>query len=287
MQLNLFRTLWGVTTPWQQTVNELKEVGCGGIEARVPKTRPEQQLLAQKLEDAELDYIAIVFSGGDVIPAQAETPNQHLERLKERFASAKGLNPRFVNLLAGNDRWPLAQQVDFLGQAHELAASYDLFCSFETHRATSLYSPWLTLEIIQQLPQLRFTADISHWILVSERLLNDPVDDFSEFIQRVHHIQARAGYDQGPQVPHPAAPEYRTALEFQQHFWQQIWLSQYQRGYQHTTLTPEFGADGYLHHLPFTNVPVADLWSLNAWMAQHQQQRFIEFSSSINLEIAQ
>ena len=287
MQLNLFRTLWGVTTPWQQTVNELKTVGCCGIEARVPQTLEEQQLLAQKLEDAELDYIAIVFSGGGVIPAQAETPNQHLERLKERFESAKKLNPRFVNLLAGNDRWPLAQQVDFLGRAHELAASYELFCSFETHRATSLYSPWLTLEIIQQLPQLRFTADISHWILVSERLLNDPVDDFSEFIQRVHHIQARAGYDQGPQVPHPAAPEYRAALEFQQHFWQQIWLSQYQRGYQYTTLTPEFGADGYLHHLPFTNVPVADLWSLNAWMAQHQQQRFIEFSSLINLEIAQ
>lgn len=287
MQLNLFRTLWGVTTPWQQTVDELKSVGCGGIEARVPQTLTEQRLLAQKLQDAELDYIAVVFSGGDVIPAQAETPEQHLERLKERFESAKALNPRFVNLLAGNDRWPLAQQVDFLGRAHELATTYQLFCSFETHRATSLYSPWLTLEIIQQLPQLRFTADISHWIVVSERLLNDPCDDFSEFIYRVHHIQARAGYDQGPQVPHPAAPEYRHALEFQQHFWQQIWLSQHRRGYQETTLTPEFGADGYLHHLPFTNVPVADLWSLNAWMALHQQQRFVEFSSLIEQEIAQ
>jgi hypothetical protein len=79
-----------------------------------------------------------------VIPAQADTPQQHLERLKGRFADAKALNPRFVNLLAGNDRWPLAQQVDFLGQAHELAAAYELTCSFETHRATSLYSPWLT-----------------------------------------------------------------------------------------------------------------------------------------------
>lgn len=286
MQLNLFRTLWGVTTPWQQTVNELKAVGCGGIEARVPHTVQEQQLLAQKLQDAGLDYIATLFSGGGVIPAQAETPDQHLERLKIRFESAKRLNPRFVNLLAGNDRWPLAQQVEFLGKAHELAESYELFCSFETHRATSLYSPWLTLEIIHQLPQLRFTADISHWIVVSERLLNDPSDDFSAFIHRVHHIQARVGYDQGPQVPHPAAPEYAAALAFQQHFWQQIWLSQYQRGYQQTTLTPEFGADGYLHHLPFTDVPVADLWSLNAWMAQHQQQCFAEFSSLIKQEIA-
>lgn len=281
MQLNLFRTLWGVTTPWSQTVQELKSVGCRGVETRLPKTIQEQQLLAQKLQDADLDYIAVIFSGGDVIPAQADSPENHLERLKERFESAKKLNPRFVNLLAGNDRWVLAQQIDFLGKVHELAASYELFCSFETHRATSLYSPWLTLEIIQQLPQLRFTADISHWIVVSERLFNDPCDDFSEFINRVHHIQARVGYDQGPQVPHPAAPEYSAALKFQQHFWQQIWVSQYRRGYQQTTLTPEFGADGYLHHLPFTDVPIADLWSLNAWMAQQQQQHFVEFSSSI------
>ena len=132
-----------------------------------------------------------------MLPAQHETPEQHLARLQTRFAEASSLNPRFVNLLAGNDRWPLAQQVDFLGKAHELAAGFGLTCSFETHRATSLYSPWLTLEIIQQLPQLRFTADISHWVVVSERLLDDPSDDFSAFIDRVHHVQARVGYDQG------------------------------------------------------------------------------------------
>ena len=159
----------------------------------------------------------------------------------------------------------------------ELAAGFGLTCSFETHRATSLYSPWLTLEIIQQLPQLRFTADISHWVVVSERLLDDPCDDFSAFIDRVHHVQARVGYDQGPQVPHPAAPEYQPALAFAERFWQQVWHSQRQRGYPQTTLTPEFGADGYLHHLPFTNVPVADLWSLNAWMAARQQAHFQQF----------
>ncbi len=46
-------------------------------------------------------------------------------------------------------------------------------------------------------PQLRFTADISHWVVVSERLLDDPSDDFSAFIDRVHHVQAQVGYDRG------------------------------------------------------------------------------------------
>jgi hypothetical protein len=39
-------------------------------------------------------------------------------------------------------------------------------------------------------------------------------------------------------------------------------------------MTPEFGPDGYLHCLPFTGVPVADLGQINNWMAQRQRCRF-------------
>ncbi len=131
MELKCFRTLWGVTTPWPQTLDELQRVGCCGIEARVPLTVAERRQLADRLQAPGLEYIAILFSGGGVLPAQHETPEQHLARLQTRFAEASSLNPRFVNLLAGNDRWPLAQQVDFLGKAHELAAGFGLTCSFE------------------------------------------------------------------------------------------------------------------------------------------------------------
>ncbi|SQC15660.1 AP endonuclease, family 2 [Klebsiella pneumoniae] len=269
-----------MTNPLAATLDELQRVGCCGIEARVPLTVGRAAAARRPPAGVGAGVYRHSFQRRRGAPPPShETPEQHLARLQSRFAEASGLNPRFVNLLAGNDRWPLAQQVDFLGKAHELAAGFGLTCSFETHRATSLYSPWLTLEIIQQLPQLRFTADISHWVVVSERLLDDPSDDFSAFIDRVHHVQARVGYDQGPQVPHPAAPEYQPALAFAERFWQQIWRSQRQRGYPQTTLTPEFGADGYLHHLPFTNVPVADLWSLNAWMAARQQAHFQQFLS--------
>jgi hypothetical protein len=185
-------------------------------------------------------------------------------------------------VLAGNDRWSLAQQAEFFGQAMELGRKHGQVCSFESHRARSLFNPWVTLELIRQLPDLLFTSDISHWVVTCERLLNDPADDLSAFVERVHHVQARVGYDQGPQVPHPAAPEYAKELAFHQQHWEAIWRSQQARGYQVTTLTPEFGADGYLHHLPFTNVPVADLWSLNVWMAKTEREHFNRFSHSSN-----
>ncbi|TBV11757.1 sugar phosphate isomerase/epimerase family protein [Stutzerimonas kirkiae] len=277
MKLEIFRTLWGYRGSWQQALDEARAAGFDGLEARIPEDAGQRAEFAAFLRRENLPYIAILFTSTPVLPLQSATPAEHLTDFADKLALAAELQPRFVNVLAGNDRWPLAQQVDFFGGALDIAARSGLTCSFETHRARSLFNPWLTLQLIEQLPDLRFTSDISHWVVTCERLLDDPADDLGAFVERVHHIQARVGYDQGPQVPHPAAPEYAAALAFHQRHWEAIWRSQQARGYTGTTLTPEFGPDGYLHHLPFTDVPVADLWRLNAWMGQTEHQHFRTF----------
>ncbi|RBO82186.1 sugar phosphate isomerase/epimerase family protein [Marinomonas aquiplantarum] len=277
MQLALFRTLWGVNQPLDQIAPKLKDVGFQGVEARIPLKQEARTQFKQALTQNELDYIAILFTGGDVIPDQSETPEQHLARMATQIEFAIEMDAKFINVLPGNDRWSLSEKVDFFGQAQALSDKAGIVCSFETHRGTSLYSPWLTLDLIRQLPDLKFTMDISHWVLVCERLLNQPEDDLSEFLKRVFHIQARVGYDQGAQVPHPEAPEYQTALRFHQSMWKSVWQYHLKEGRATTTMTTEFGPDGYLHHLPFTNVPVADLWSLNDWIAIEEQKHFNEF----------
>ncbi|WP_296188083.1 sugar phosphate isomerase/epimerase family protein [Pseudomonas sp. UBA1879] len=278
MKLEIFRTMWGYTASKAQALDELLEAGFDGMEARLPLTPVERAEFGAFLRANHLPYIATVFTAYDVLPEQSATLAEHLTDLEKKLAWSSELSPRFVNVLAGNDRWQLPQQVEFFGQALELAHKHGQAVTFETHRARSLFNPWVTLELIRQLPDLRFTSDISHWIVTCERLLDDPEDDLSAFVERVHHIQARVGYDQGPQVPHPAAPERAAELAFHQDHWEAIWKSQQARGYQVTTLTPEFGADGYLHHLPFTNVPVADLWSLNVCMAQIEREHFQRFT---------
>ena len=280
MKLEIFRTLWGYTASKTQALEELLKVGFDGMEARLPLATAERAEFAAFLRANRVGYISTVFTAYDVLPEQSATVAEHLIDLDKKLGWAGELTPRFVNVLAGNDRWQLPQQVDFFGQALDLARKHGQVVSFETHRSRSLFNPWITLELIRQLPDLLFTSDISHWIVTCERLLNDPEDDLGAFVERVHHIQARVGYDQGPQVPHPAAPEYAKELTFHQQHWEAIWRSQQARGYQVSTLTPEFGADGYLHHLPFTNVPVADLWSLNVWMGQTEREHFQHFTQS-------
>ncbi|MBZ9664981.1 TIM barrel protein [Pseudomonas sp. LMG 31766] len=279
MRLEIFRTLWGYRGSWQQALDEALGAGFDGIEARIPETAAQRAINARLLREQNVPYIATLFTSTPVLPRQSDSPQVHLEDLRMKLDWAAELSPRLVNVLPGNDRWALSEQVDFFGRAAELALACGLHVCFEIHRGRSLYSPWVTLDVIRQVPELHFTSDISHWLVTCERLLDDPADDLSAFIERVDHIQARVGYDQGPQVPHPGAPEYAEVLAFHQRHWESIWSSQEKRGLQITTLTPEFGPDGYLHHLPFTDVPVADLWQLNQWMARCERQHFHRFTS--------
>jgi len=280
MELDIFRTLWGYPGDWPTAILELRANGFDGVEARLPATPDARSNVAQLLASEQVPYIPILFTAYDVLPDQSASPDVHLEDLRRKLGWADPFEPRFINVLAGNDRWPLPQQVDFFSRALEIARASGHLCSFETHRSRSLYSPWVTLEIARQVPQLLFTTDISHWVVVCERLLDQPADDLTDFVSRVHHIQARVGYDQGPQVPHPAAPEYAAALRFHQDHWEDVWASQQARGYQRTTLTPEFGPDGYLHHAPFSNEPVGDLWQINSWMAATERAHFAHFIDS-------
>jgi sugar phosphate isomerase/epimerase len=279
MRLELFRTLWGYRGTWDQAVDELLAAGFDGVEARIPETSAQRTANARVLREQRIPYIATLFTSTPVLPQQSHSAQIHLDDLVTKLGWAAELSPQKVNVLAGNDRWSLAEQVDFFGRAVELGNASGLQCCFEIHRGRSLYSPWVTLDVIRQVPELRLTSDISHWIVTCERLLDDPTDDLSAFIERVDHIQARVGYDQGPQVPHPGAPEHAENLLFHQRHWENIWTSQARRGFEVTTMTPEFGPDGYLHHLPFTDVPVADLWGLNQWMGNCERQHFHRFSS--------
>ncbi|MFT8306975.1 sugar phosphate isomerase/epimerase family protein [Acetobacter malorum] len=286
MRLEVFKTLWGDSRPWQCAAEEAKAAGFTGLEGRIPSTHTEARQNAQILTDENMPYIGIIMTGGGVIPQQSCGIEEHLEDLKQALDRAALMSPRFINVLGGNDRWCASKQADFINKAHAIGQEAGILCVFETHRSRILANPWVTLDVLPQLESdILFTLDISHWVVCCERLLNDPEDDFSAFFKRVHHIQARIGYDQGPQVPHPAAPEHTAARKFHQNVWEQIWLSQQKRGYSTSTLTPECGPDGYVHTLPFTNAPIADLWELNKWIGQTEQAHFKQiFSSQAELD---
>ena len=125
MRLDLFRSLWGWPTgpgaDWARCGAECRENGFVGVEARLPADPFARRALKAALAGEGLDYIAVVFTGGDVIPDQRWTVAQHLDRLSQAIDGAREVGARFINVLPGNDRWPIAMQVDLFGRAQGLA----------------------------------------------------------------------------------------------------------------------------------------------------------------------
>lgn len=280
MEQKLFKTLWGFDGDYLKAVAQAQDDGYDGIEGPAPEDVGERVEFAAAMAEAGLAYIQEICTGGDYVPDRRATVDEHLRAFDEGFEWSAELSPLFITTMAGCDAWPEEQGIEFFRRGMTMASQAGLTLSYETHRSRILFNPWVTRRIAEALPDISLTVDFSHWCVVCERLVDTELDVIEAIAGNVHHIHARVGYDQGPQVPHPAAPEYAGALAAHQRWWEIAWRSQQQRGYRVTTMTPEFGPDGYLHTLPFTAAPVADLRQINNWMAATERDHFHRFNGN-------
>ena len=274
MKLATYKTLWGHTSSLESAIQQIIQAGFDGLEGPAPRNKAEALQLKILLDEANIDYIAEITTAGTYVPERHASLKHHLDSFATKLEQSLPLEPGFITCLGGCDAWSEQQSAEFFGSAMEMAASAGLKVSFETHRSRSLFNPWVTQRLIEQLPGMLLTVDFSHWCVVCERLMDTEIDVIRAIADNVHHIHARIGYEQGPQVPDPRAPEYEYALRAHQRWWEIIWRSQSERNFDISTMTPEFGPDGYLHETPFSREPVADLWELNQWMAEEERQHF-------------
>lgn len=277
MQQKLFKTLWGFDGDYLKVVEEAVADGFDGIEGPAPTDKAIRNEFSAAMQESGLLYIQEICTGGDYVPDRRASMEEHLRAFEEGFVIGSELSPLFVTSMAGCDAWPEERSIAFFRRGMELAEAAEQVLCYETHRSRSLFNPWTTQRIVEAIPEIRLTADFSHWCVVCERLVDTELDVIEYIAGNIHHVHARVGYDQGPQVPHPAAPEYADALAAHQHWWEIIWRAQQKREYRMTTMTPEFGPDGYLHLMPFTMEPVADLREINNWMMQAERGHFNEF----------
>jgi sugar phosphate isomerase/epimerase len=274
MQIRMFKTLWGFQGTLEQAISDALDDGYDGIEAQPPLAPEEAERWRQQLNKAGLLYQAEICTTGSYVADRRATLAEHLADFEAGARAARIAGARAISCLGGCDAWPADRSAHFFTEAMAMADKQGLAVSFETHRGRTLFNPWITVEMLRRLPDLRLTADLSHWCVVTERLLDTEQEELAAVIPRVDHIHARVGYDQGPQVPHPGAPEYQPALDAHGRWWQSMWAQQHQRGAVITTMTPEFGPDGYLQAQPFSGEPVGDLRELNRWIAEHQRAAF-------------
>ena len=266
MQLLLIRHLWGLSDDWEHLFSQFKDLGYHGVESAVP-SQSERERFRALLDRHGLEYIAQIFT-------QGANPAEHVESFRQQVEAARSLRPRLINAHSGRDAWEENDADRFFEAAIATEAGGTIPIAHETHRGRVLYNPWTTARLLNRFDRLHLCCDFSHWVCVAERLLDDQTEVLRRCAVRCRHLHARVGYEQGPQVPDPRAPEYEAHVSAHERWWQMIWEAQRARGDTVTTLTPEFGPPGYQHTLPYTNVPVSDLWAICNWQAQRQAANF-------------
>jgi hypothetical protein len=265
MRLVLLKTLWGSPGSLEVTIPAALAEGFDGVEGTP----------TEGCNCSGVFFLAEICTGGSYVPHPGTTMADHLDSLEKGLLAAHDCGAKAATVIGGRDAWSVGESVEFFGQAMALASQAGLPVSFETHRSRTLFHPWVTRDLLRQLPALRLTCDFSHWCCVTERLVLDSEPEVLALCaERASHVHARVGYDQGPQVPHPAAPEYRMELEAHERWWMTLWTAQEAQGREGFTMTPEFGPDGYMQQTPFTGEPVADVSEINRWMGRRLRERF-------------
>jgi sugar phosphate isomerase/epimerase len=266
MDLRIFRHLWGITEPWETLFPKIHDLGYYGIEHILPEL-PERARFRSQLDLNGFDYIAQVITVGDTVA-------DHIKSFRTTVEDAITMKPRLINCHSGCDWFSEDEARRYFGEALECEAKLGVQVAHETHRGRIFYNPWTTDRLLKQLPELKLSCDFSHWVVVSERLLEKETEIIARCAERCLHIHARVGYEEGPQVPDPRAPEYERHLLAHEQWWRMVWEAQERRGMAESTLTPEFGAPDYMHTMPYSRTPVANLWDICNWQANRQRSNF-------------
>ncbi|MBA3874892.1 MAG: sugar phosphate isomerase/epimerase, partial [Anaerolineae bacterium] len=255
-----YRALWGMEGPLEQQFERIAAAGYDGAEVWLTGSAFTPQ---QILQLAEQHHLRLIVAGAIATIAEIQSTLQ-------AFAE---YDPVKINIQSGIDSMTFDEGKRFVEAMLEAERKIGLAIMQETHRGKLLYAPWIATTYLREFPEMHITADYSHWVNVCERLPVDQAEALALANAHARHIHGRVGYEEGPQVPDPSAPEYATQLEWHETQWKAIHDGQQTSGETVLTFTPEYGPPAYLHTLPHTNVPVANLWDVCLWAANRARQQ--------------
>lgn len=269
-----FRTTWGLvgpSMPWMNLskfIEDAARADFQGVEfplAHLAFEHPDEaeaisRVLA-KLEETELQLIALIATR----PENWGDEAGHLEDFKRQVSLAQRLGAQKAAVHCGADSFDHATSVRFLRDVHLLAADHGVLPCIETHRGRPLFNPWSTAALLDALPDMRLTSDLSHWHVVVDRDPIDIMDLFDEASRRASHVHARIGHEKGPQVPHPGDQFWKDHVALYKRWWTISKESMDARG-ETFTIASEFGPPPYMNTRPFSHEPDCDLVQLNSWM---------------------
>jgi len=263
MQLKVYKSLWGMEGALEEQFKRIKEAGYDGVESAAQEITDPAKFRAL-LKDYDLDYIALIYTEG----------NDHTTHFDRVIDNALTYSPSKIVAHAGRDIMPFVRQIRFFVHALLVEEKIGVPIAHETHRRRPLFSPMNTVSVLRELPDLRVNIDYSHWCCVTESMLEDHREAIELTSEHTIHFHGRVGYENGPQVPDPRVSEWESRVTKHEEWWDLALRSLKGRNERYVTFTPEYGPPTYMHTLPGTGQPTANLWDVCLWAAERFRNQF-------------
>lgn len=269
MQIKYVRSLWGMELPaLAANLAMIKDGGFDGVEMGVPASVAQREELCHLLDKLDLALVVQQWTEG-------ASPLEHLNSFEGQYRLGAEFKPLLINAHTGKDYFTTAENLVILQHAKNLEQERGVPVLHEIHRGRATFSATATMALLEAMPALKLTADFSHWCCVHESLLQDQAARVRRAIEHSYHIHARVGYEEGPQITDPRAPEWQAAVETHLQWWQQIVTHHQKLGTKILTICPEFGPPHYMMTQPYTRQPVTDLWEINCYMKDLLKKRLV------------
>jgi sugar phosphate isomerase/epimerase len=270
MQLKILCPQWGSEAlKMEDFFIKVKECGYDGLETWLPESEQERKRFIRLLQQYDLSIVSHQHQAkGDTIQDFCRSFEYYLNLSME-------CNPILINSHSGRDYFTLEEQLQVIDVAENLSVKNNITIAHETHRGRIGFSPGNANDLFRLRPNMKITADLSHWVCVTESYLENFQEPLSAAISRAAHIHARVGFPEGPQVPDPRQPSWQEPLQFFLNIWEQMVTHQQFIGTDTFTITPEFGPPPYMWTDPITNEPVASQWDINVFMKDLLIKKFV------------
>lgn len=269
MNVNFFCPRWGSENiPFSAFIKKVLDEGYDGVEISLPEATSEQKEYLAILADTGMPFILQHHQ------TNKKTANEYIPEFVSRLEMLANANPLFINSQTGKDFFSFEDNCRIIDKANEVEVKSGIPIFHETHRGKFSFACHVMPSYLKAFPKMKITADFSHWVNVSESLLEHQQETIERIIPQIHHVHSRVGYPEGPQVNHPGAPENKPFLERHLEWWDAIISEREKQGDTEFTITSEFGPVPYMPTLPFTAQPVSNQWEVNKYMMTLLKERY-------------
>lgn len=273
MHIKIFCPQWGQEhLDTEAFFAKVKAAGYDGVDTWVPEDKGERKHFIHLLDEYDLSMVSHQHQ------AKGNSIDEFCKSFEYYLNLSMESNPILINSHSGRDYFTLEEQLQVIDTAENFAIKNNIRVAHETHRGRIGFGPVNSGELFKIRPNMKITADFSHWVCVTESYLENFENELTEAILRTEHIHSRVGFTEGPQISDPRLQHWQEQVEFFLKLWERILIYQQSIGTETFTITPEFGPPPYMWTNMDDNSPVANQWDVNLFMKNLLQERFSHFT---------